>query len=79
MDDPILAFLDRICRTNLCTGWFVAMPADVGRGGDTFAPLDEIEVDHRITAVGFAFLASLQAGAATNAARRIDIELVSEH
>jgi hypothetical protein len=61
MDDPVLTFLDRICRTNLRTSGFVAMPADIGRGGDTFAALDEIEVDHRLPAVGFALLAGLQA------------------
>jgi hypothetical protein len=39
----------------------------------------ESEVDHRLAAVRFAFLAGLQAGAATDEARQVDVELVAEN
>ena len=55
------------------------MPAYVRGGADALFPLDKVEVDHRLSSVCIAFLAGLQAGAAANAARRIDIEFVAEH
>jgi hypothetical protein len=55
----------------------VTMPADVCGGADALLPLDKVEVDHRLSPVGIAFLTRLQATA--NTARRIDIEFVSEH
>jgi hypothetical protein len=55
------------------------VPAHIGCGPDAFAPFNEIEVDHRLPAVGLAFFASLETGAAADAARRVNVELVTEH
>jgi hypothetical protein len=79
VDDSIFALFDGICWTDLSTGRLVAMPAYVRGGADALFPLDKVEVDHRLSSVCIAFLAGLQAGAAANAARRIDIEFVPEH
>src|SRR5437868_1063145 len=79
VDDSILALLDGICRTDLSARRLVTMPADVCGRADAFLPLDKVEVDHRLSPVGIAFLTRLQAGATANTARGIDIEFVSEH
>src|ERR1035438_2707781 len=60
-DNPIFAFLNRIRWTDLRAGGFVTMPAYVGGRADALFPLDEIEVDHRLSPVSVAFLARLQA------------------
>jgi hypothetical protein len=79
VDDSILALLDGIRGTDLSARRLVTMPAYVCRRADTLFPLYEVEVDHRLSAVGIAFLARLQTRATTDAARGIDIEFVSEH
>ena len=44
-----------------------------------FGPVQVIEIDHGDATMRLAFFASLQAGLAADAARRIDVELVTEH
>src|SRR6516164_9844264 len=79
MDDSVVAFLDGVRRTHLCAGRFIAVPADIRGGSNALATFDEIEVDHRLSTVSLALLAGLQTGAASDAARRIDVKLVPEH
>jgi hypothetical protein len=79
MNNSVVAFLDGIRRTHLSTGGLIAVPAYVRGRGDALAALDEIEVNHRLSAMSFAFLASLQTRAASDAARGIDVELVPEN
>jgi hypothetical protein len=79
MDDTIFALLDCICGADLRTGRLVTVPTNVSCGGDALAALDEIEVDHRLSAMGLTFLTSLQTRTTSNAARGIDIELVAVH
>src|SRR5215472_12967804 len=79
VDNSVVAFLDGISRTHLSAGWFIAVPANVGCRGDALSSLDEIEVDHRFSPMRLALLASLETGAASDATRRVDVELVAEH
>src|SRR5579864_4259130 len=79
VDNTILALLDGIRRADLRTSRFVTMPAYVRGRADALFPFDKVEVDHRLSTVGVALLASLEAGSAANAARGIDIKLVPEH
>ena len=79
MDDAIFAFFDCIRGTDLRTGWLVTVPTNISGGCDALAAFNEIEVDHRLSAMGFTFLACLEARTASDAARRIDIELVAVH
>jgi hypothetical protein len=79
VDNSIVAFLNGICGTHLSTGWLIAVPTNVRGGRDALATVDEIKVDHRLSAVSLALLARLQTGAASDAARGIDVELVPEH
>jgi hypothetical protein len=79
MDDTILALLNCICGADLRAGRLVTVPTNVSCGRDALAALDEIEVDHRLSAMGLTFLTSLQTGTTANAARGIDIELVAVH
>jgi hypothetical protein len=78
-DNSIFAFLNRIRWTDLCAGGFVTMPANVCGRADALFALDKVEVDHRLSAVGVAFLARLQAGAAANTPGGIDIKFIPEH
>jgi hypothetical protein len=79
MDNSVIAFLNRIRRTDLSTGRFIAVPANICGRRDAFATLDEVEIDHRLSAMGFALFARLQTGAASDTAGGIDIKLVPEH
>jgi hypothetical protein len=79
VDNSIVPFLDGVRRTDLSTGRLVAMPANVRSRRDALATLDEIKVDHRLSAMSLAFLAGLETGAASDAARWVNIELVPEH
>ena len=49
------------------------MPADIGCGGHGLLPIQEIEVDHRMAPMGFAFLAGLatECGAAAKVTQQI--------
>src|SRR5262249_14256573 len=73
-DNAVVILLDGVGRTALGAGWVVAVPADICCRGDGLLAIDEIEVDHRHTPVGVAFLASLQAGLTPDASRRVDVE-----
>src|SRR5262249_53426432 len=77
--DPVFVFLDRIGRANLRARRIVAVPANIGRSCDRLFAVDEVEVDHRYTAVGVALLARPQTRLAADTARRIDIEFHPEH
>src|ERR1700690_1732872 len=79
VNNSILAFLDGIRRADLSAGGLVTMPAYVCGRPDALLPLDKVEVDHRLSPMGIAFLARLQAGATADTSRGIDIEFVSEH
>jgi hypothetical protein len=57
--DAIIAFFYGIGRTNLSTSGFVAMPANIRCRRNAFSAFDEVEVNHRFSAMRFAFLASL--------------------
>src|SRR5205807_4124694 len=56
VDDSIPTLLDSIGRADLSTGRLVTMPADVCGRAHAFLPLDKVEVDHRLSPVGIAFL-----------------------
>ena len=79
MNNSIVAFLNSIRRTDLSTSRLIAMPANVSGRSYALATFDEIEIDHRFTAMCLALLTSLQTGAASDATRGVDVELVSEH
>src|SRR4029079_17294538 len=57
----------------------VAMHADGGHGGRRLPAVQEVHVDHGHSAVRLALRAGRLAGAAADAARRVDVELVAEH
>ena len=79
MHDAIFTLFDCIRGTDLRTSWLVTVPSNVSCGRNALAALDEIEVNHRLSTMGFTFLTCLQTRTASDATRGIDIELVAEH
>src|SRR5579884_5634 len=79
MHDSVLALLNRVRRANFGAGRVVAVPADIGRRGGRLTPVDEVEIDHGVSAVRLALLAGLETRLAADATRRVDVKLQSEH
>src|ERR1017187_8189985 len=77
--NAVFVFLNRVCRANLGARGILAVPADVGGGGDALLAVPEIEIDHGDAAMRVAFFAGLQARLAADAARRVDVEFHAEH
>jgi len=67
---------DRIGRADFGASWPVAMHTDRWNGRDRMLTVEELQVNHCMTAMGFAFRARVDAGLAANATRRINEKCV---
>src|SRR6185503_8951486 len=70
--DAVIRNLDRIRRTNECTGRLLAMHADSRHRCCCLGSIDVIDKDHRVTLVCGAFAAGSDTGTAADATLRID-------
>src|SRR6185295_9321756 len=61
----ISSLLNRIGRTHLGASWRIAMQADHGCGLNRVRPVDEVEMNHRISLMSLALAAGLHTGLAT--------------
>src|SRR6185369_2984812 len=75
LHDAIAGALDRIGRADLRAGRLLAVHAHHRHGLDRRGAIDVLEVDHRVTAVGVALGAGLDARLAADATAGIDEEL----
>jgi hypothetical protein len=76
LDDSVLGLLDGIGRTHFSAGWTIAMHADRRHRRDRILAIDELQVDHGMPTMRFAFGARVHARFAADAARRINEESV---
>src|SRR5262249_11754249 len=73
-DDPLRVDLDRVRRADARARRVGAVHADGRRGLDGLGAGQEVQVDHRVAAVPGTLAARLLAGAAADAAIRVDVE-----
>jgi hypothetical protein len=76
LDNAIFSLLDRIRGADFGTCGTVAVHADGRNSCGGPVPVNEIDMDHRIAAMGFAFGTSIDAGFTPDAPRGIDEKTV---
>jgi hypothetical protein len=74
LHDTVRGALDGVGRTNLGASWRIAMHADHRGRLRRLRAIENIQLDHRVAAMGIAFTTGLDAGIASDAARRIQEE-----